>query len=957
MMTIKGKVLTILLALAFNAFAAEWTGANSEPATTKTIDGKKFYVISSANELAWFAVQVNSGNANINGFLKHDVNLGPDEENYSNYPWTPIGKDSTKLFGGVFDGNGKKIGGLKISSGKFNGLFGVTDGNAQIKNLTIGVNSVVSDSSALARVYAGMFVAVNNGTIMNVTNLGNVKIQTYLKQESYSFSTYNYVAGITGKNNGIVQNAVNDGFVFNYQYAENTKYERGATADPKGYVGGIAGYNTGSIDKSINLDSLYDRTTYRTSYSSSDFKSYASVYAGGITGYNTGYVQNCINYGNMYALGSETYAGGIVGRTNLNTINSFSVSGRIASPGPATNCYYNLTSSSQITAIEGVIGIQSEDMQVDEFAWILNSTNGNTENSGVWSRYDGYPVYANDTLLAIHKIVFDDDGNTTILYTNYRGLISKFPDVLQAPEGRAFAGWVNSNGEFVDSTTVFTEDQTVTAVFKDWEDVVYSIRFLDEKGNVLDLKSVHSGEIPVYGGAEPTKKSTVAYTYTFKGWSPEIAPAVWHTDYTVMFDSIINQYKVSYVDYDGTELFSSMFDYGTKPTYSTIPKKTNTVAYLYSFVGWSPAVENVSGEAVYKAIYDSVLQKYSIEFKANGETLLSKDYDYGSVPKYENATPTKPATKAYSYSFAGWEPEIANVTEATSYTAKFDSSLNKYMVVFQNGAKVLQDSEIEYGKVPVYEGETPKKTSTAKYDYSFSSWSPALTKVTDEATYTALFDSTLRSYEVSFVSEGETLLAKEYEYGTFPKFEGNEPSKKESKGFTYSFKGWNPSVAMVKDKAVYTAVFDSVAKTFVVTFMNGKDTLQSTAVAYGNTPEYKGKTPTKSGSDKYEFKFSGWSPKLATVTEEAVYKAVFDSTKLTGILVSRLVNSNLLIKVNSRNIQISAAPVGKAYALLDMQGRVLQKGRVDSANFSIVAPRSGSFFIRIGSLIRIVRIK
>ena len=223
MMTVKDKILAILLALAFNAFAAEWTGANSEPATTKTIDGKKFYVISSANELAWFAVQVNSGNANINGFLKNDVNLGPDAENYSNYPWTPIGKDSTKLFGGVFDGNGKKIGGLKISSGKFNGLFGVTDGNAQIKNLTIGVNSVVSDSSALARVYAGMFVAVNNGTIMNVTNLGNVKIQTYLKQESYSLYTYNYVAGITGKNNGIVQNAVNDGFVFNYQYAENTK--------------------------------------------------------------------------------------------------------------------------------------------------------------------------------------------------------------------------------------------------------------------------------------------------------------------------------------------------------------------------------------------------------------------------------------------------------------------------------------------------------------------------------------------------------------------------------------------------------------------------------------------------------------------------------------------------------------------------------------------------------------
>ena len=207
------------------------------------------------------------------------------------------------------------------------------------------------------------------------------------------------------------------------------------------------------------------------------------------------------------------------------------------------------------------------------------------------------------------------------------------------------------------------------------------------------------------------------------------------------------------------------------------------------------------------------------------------------------------------------------------------------------------DLEIEYGKVPVYEGETPKKTSTAKYDYSFSSWSPALTKVTDEATYTALFDSTLRSYEVSFVSEGETLLAKEYEYGTLPKFEGNEPLKKESKGFTYSFKGWNPSVAMVKDKAVYTAVFDSVAKTFVVTFMNGKDTLQSTAVSYGNTPEYKGKTPTKTSSDKYEFNLASaefydftWNTFCDYYIEMAKYSLDDEATKsvlcfvLTGIL-------------------------------------------------------------------------
>lgn len=943
MMTIKGKVLAILLALAFNAFAAEWTGANSEPATTKTIDGKKFYVVVNPDELAWIANQVNNGNTDINVYIGDDIVMGADKNSQSKLTWTSIGIDNS--YDGIFEGNGHVIYGIKGRA-----LFESVGKNGLVQNISIKSSSF-NDSWGAASV-----AIYNSGTIRNCFNYSTVYV-----------SSGNYAAGIVVNNSGVTENCHNYGSIGCRMRNSPCR------------AGGLVSVNHGTVNRSTNSGEI-SGTTYGL-YSS---------YAGGLVAVNNGVISDGFNSGNINSNSADhtCFAGGLVGLNQSKTallINSFSVSEHVNgchSVGSSSNLrggiagvdttlavvnnsYYDISFDETLkdffSAANGNVinssGKQTESMQKDQFAWILNTTNGSEENSGIWSRYDGYPIFANDSLLAIHRIVFDDGANTSVSYTNFRGLVEKFPDYPEVPEGKAFAGWMKSNGGFVETTTVFTEDQTVTAVFKDWEDVVYSIRFLDEKGNVLDLQSAHSGETPVYGAATPTKKSTVAYTYAFKGWSPEIAPAVWHTDYTVMFDSTINQYKVSYVDYDGTELFSSMFDYGTKPAYSTIPKKTNTVAYLYSFAGWSPAVENVSGEAVYKAVYDSVLQKYSIEFKANGETLLSKDYDYGSVPKYEDATPTKPATKAYSYSFAGWEPEIAKVTEATSYTAKFDSSLNKYMVVFQNGAKVLQGSEIEYGKVPVYEGETPKKTSTAKYDYSFSSWSPALTKVTDEATYTALFDSTLRSYEVSFVSEGETLLAKEYEYGTLPKFEGNEPLKKESKGFTYSFKGWNPSVAMVKDKAVYTAVFDSVAKTFVVTFMNGKDTLQSTAVSYGNTPEYKGKTPTKTSSDKYEFNFSGWSPKLAAVTEDAVYKADFDSTKLTGILVSRLVNSNLLIKVNSRNIQISAAPVGKAYALLDMQGRVLQKGRVDSANFSIVAPRSGSFFIRIGSQIRIVRIK
>ena len=76
MMTIKNKVLAILLAMAFNAFAAAWTGSNSEPENMKKIDGKAFYVITTADELAWFAVQVNSGRSAINAVLGNDIVFG-----------------------------------------------------------------------------------------------------------------------------------------------------------------------------------------------------------------------------------------------------------------------------------------------------------------------------------------------------------------------------------------------------------------------------------------------------------------------------------------------------------------------------------------------------------------------------------------------------------------------------------------------------------------------------------------------------------------------------------------------------------------------------------------------------------------------------------------------------------------------------------------------------------------
>ena len=61
--------------------------------------------------------------------------------------------------------------------------------------------------------------------------------------------------------------------------------------------------------------------------------------------------------------------------------------------------------------------------------------------------------------------------------------------------------------------------------------------------------------------------------------------------------------------------------------------------------------------------------------------------------------------------------------------------------------------------------------------------------------------------------------------------------------------------------------------------------------------------------------------------------------------------------VNGRSLQISGAKIGADVNLLDMQGRVIYNGRANEANFSMNAPRSGSYVLRIGTQQRIVNVR
>ncbi|MCR5373614.1 MAG: InlB B-repeat-containing protein, partial [Solobacterium sp.] len=52
---------------------------------------------------------------------------------------------------------------------------------------------------------------------------------------------------------------------------------------------------------------------------------------------------------------------------------------------------------------------------------------------------------------------------------------------------------------------------------------------------------------------------------------------------------------------------------------------------------------------------------------------------------------------------------------------------------------VLQESEVAAGRTPEYTGDTPTKEADKDYTYTFDTWDPEITTVTDDATYTAVY--------------------------------------------------------------------------------------------------------------------------------------------------------------------------------------------------------------------------
>lgn len=226
------------------------------------------YIITTAEELAWFRDQVNSGQYSICAKIADNVEVidmstvchaADKSQNLEEKSWVPIGNRNIIKYRGTFDGNGKTITNLYINASQTSqnnmGLFGYTY-QSTIKNLTFENANVTNTQS-------------NTGILVGKAGYGST-LQNIKISKTCQIKGGNYTGGIAGELDGNAYNCVN------YTTVQGIKS-----------VGGLFGRYSRK-GNSITACANYGNVT-----ASSDM-------VGGLVGYySSGTIQDCANYGDV----------------------------------------------------------------------------------------------------------------------------------------------------------------------------------------------------------------------------------------------------------------------------------------------------------------------------------------------------------------------------------------------------------------------------------------------------------------------------------------------------------------------------------------------------------------------------------------------------------------------------------------------------------------------------------
>lgn len=390
-----------------------------------------------------------------------------------------------------------------------------------------------------------------------------------------------------------------------------------------------------------------------------------------------------------------------------------------------------------------------------------------------------------------YGVVFMSEGaevlSTTAAYgTLLTEIAPEAPTKEQTAEYTyAFANWADENGKAVNLEVAAVTGETVLNAVFDETIRKYTVTFVygDNKTSVQEVEYGAAATAPT---AEEAEKPTTATTkYIFQGWeNANWLNVTGNMTVNAVYLEIEVYHTVKFYAEDGTTLLSAPQYVRYEKDTLRLPDTTQivkqqTVSHTYTFDGWNYTTERGDSgfishsdlEAKVRLIDDSytftahfaeTVRQYTVTFlDDDGATIDAVTVDYGTyINTIEPATPTKESTEQYVFTFSGWVNASGESVDTTTTTvggdvylkATYSKELRPYTVTFYYGNGLSDTQTVLYGYAAdpgVFTEEDLAKTSTAKYDFTFSGWDKPMTIYTDTV-ITALYNKTVRNYTVTY---------------------------------------------------------------------------------------------------------------------------------------------------------------------------------------------------------------
>ena len=173
--------------------------------------------------------------------------------------------------------------------------------------------------------------------------------------------------------------------------------------------------------------------------------------------------------------------------------------------------------------------------------------------------------------------------------------------------------------------------------------------------------------------------------------------SVWK-DLNIICDSLIPAYNVTFVNYDGTVLYTEVIENGSyaydpiRAGEIDIPTREMSVDTIYTYSAWDNTLtDKIIRDTVVTALYTTTVRQYTVRYYVDGELMQETVADVYSDVDYTGTLPIQ----TMNHFFYGWDCEAKNIMSDVICTAKFMvatvpstiKDVTKYDYVYTNSSK------------------------------------------------------------------------------------------------------------------------------------------------------------------------------------------------------------------------------------------------------------------------------